>query len=304
MKKQIIFVGRDGRPSMKKVYSQMSTNTVELQVRRQLVGKQPYIRLYQNNVVDRRSRLPIEQLTLADATVIRWGNRIEAPTNKGTVVYNTSEAIAKATNKKTARQQFLKAGVRAPKLFERDSKDITFPVIARPLVHSKGKNFVVLNNLKEFKAHYKEGWYYSEFIDKQAEFRVHCGHGKVLAVMEKPAVKGQIAWNRAINHEAFVRVKQEDYIYSVCFQALKAVESLGLDFGGVDVVVLKNGDKPEAYVLEINTAPTLNSSEWVSSQYAKYFDWLFASEKRKQHWDFKQFKAPASFAWKQDQFKQ
>ena len=56
--------------------------------------------------------------------------------------------------------------------------------------------------------------------------------------------------------------------------------------------------KPEGYVLEVNTSPTLNSSDFVSEQYAKYFDWLNRSDKRRDHWDFTEFKASESFAWK------
>lgn len=302
MKNKIIWVGRDGRPSMKLVYSKMLDKNVQLQVRRNPKKGKQYIRLYTNNVVAQCARLPIEQLNLENAVVIRWGNRIEGPTNDKTIMYNKIKAIEKATNKKLSREIFLKKGVNTPKLFTPQSKDITYPIIARPLAHSKGKNFVTLNNLDEFTKHYKEGWYYSEFIDKDREFRVHCAHGKILAIMEKPRVEGQIAWNRAINHQAFNRVKQENYLQTVCYQALKAIKSLDLDFGGVDIVVKTVKGAPEAFVLEVNTSPTLNSTKFVSEQYAKYFTWLFKKETRQPHWDFTKWKDPKSFAWKQNQF--
>lgn len=300
-KKKIIMVGRDGRPSMLKVYGQM--NSGELIVRRRIrrTGKE-WLRQYKDNDVEHRNRLPIGDLNLEDAIVVRWGNRIEAPTNKGSIVYNKIDAIENATDKKKARQMFLDNKVSAPKLYTPTSPDVTFPIIARPLVHSKGKNFVVINNMREFKAHFKDGWYYSQYIDKDREFRVHVAHGKILAIMEKPRVEGQMAWNKAINHQAFNRVAQADYPYSVCWQALKAVDVLGLDFGGVDVIAKQEGDKLKGYVLEVNTSPTLNSTEFVSEQYAKYFGWLFASETRRKPWDWKEFKNPSSFAWKQNQF--
>jgi RimK-like ATP-grasp domain len=302
-----ILVGRDGRPSMRKVFSQLKTEC-ELIVRRIPPGKKSYLRIYESGDAEDYKKAPITNLTLANKKVIRWGNRIETETTKDTIVYNKAEAIEKATNKKLSREIFIKEKVRCPQLVTPETVNINqWPVIARPSRHAKGKNFVVLNNIENFVNHYNEnhqnGWYYSEFINKTREFRVHCAHGKILAVMEKAKGNDKIAWNRAQTGEAFTRVAQSDYIFTVCFQALKAVKSLGLDFAGVDVMLIANGKegKNQAYVLEVNTSPTLNSSDYVSEQYAKYFDWLNRSDKRRPHWDFTKFENPVSFAWKQFQ---
>ena len=119
--------------------------------------------------------------------------------------------------------------------------------------------------------------------------------------MQKPAGEG-LAWNRARVGEPFIRLKQDEYIYSVCYEALRATNALGLDFAGVDVVYKENEEGVgEAYVLEANTSPTLNSSEYVSNQYAKYFDWLGRSNRRREHWNFEVFQKAKSMAWKQDQ---
>lgn len=305
-KKLVILVGVHGRPSMKKVYAQMQSDST-LKVVRRPKNKKEYVRVYDNHNIDVLRKEPLHELDLSNNIVIRWGNRIEAQTNNQTVVYNKSENVKKATDKKLTRQILLENKVRIPRMFsDQDylANTLTFPIIARPSIHAKGKNFVIIKNKEDFIIHYKKydalGWYYSEFIDKEREFRVHCAHGKILAVMEKPKGEG-IAWNRAVVGEPFVKVKQEDYIFTVCFQALKATKALGLDFGGVDVLLKYKKDRPEAYVLEINTSPTLNSSDWVSSQYAKYFDLLARNNKRLEHWDFSQFEVAKSFAWKQDQ---
>jgi glutathione synthase/RimK-type ligase-like ATP-grasp enzyme len=300
MKHTAILVDKHGRPSMKKVYNLMKSDS-SLFVRRSLPTK-TYYRLYTNHDVERLTKVfPDGKLSANDIILIRWGNRIDINTNEHTIVYNKSEAIKKGTDKKISRVIFKENGVNTPRMVTPESEEINYPVISRPSVHAKGRNFVVLNNLGEFIAHYitneRNGWYYSEFIDKDREFRVHCAHGKVLDLMEKPKGEG-IAWNRAIVGEAFIRVKQEDYVYSVCLEALKATKALGLDFAGVDVIL--KGDI--AYVLEANTSPTLNSSDHVSAQYAKYFDWLANSSKRREHWDYTQWKKPNSFAWKKEQF--
>lgn len=264
--------------------------------------KHAYLRVYEGATVDKFVKKPINELNLAGGKYIRWGNRIEADTDKSSIIYNKSEGIANATNKKLSRQLFIKNKVRTPQLVTpTDVKSTQFPIIARPSTHAKGKNFVTLKNVDDFTKHYnaneKNGWYYSEFINKEREFRVHCAHGKVLGVMEKARGSDNIAWNRAVTGEAFTRIAQKDYIFSICFQALKAVKTLGLDFAGVDVLLLGK----EGFVLEVNTSPTLNSSDFISDQYAKYFDWLNASDKRRDHWDFTKFENAQSFAWKQFQ---
>ena len=116
--------------------------------------------------------------------------------------------------------------------------------------------------------------------------------------MEKPAPhdKSTVAWNRAVVHEEWEAIPWSEFHFNACLEALKAVQALGLDTGGVDVMI--RGD--EAVVLEVNTAPTLISSPYVSSRWAEYFNWLFTPGK-KEHWDFTQFKKAESFAWKHKQ---
>ena len=298
MKQTTILCARDGRPSMKKVYQQMQGGTLEV-LRRPKRGKH-YVRFYQDNDSEHLVKHPVDSLNAENKILIRWGNRVSIPTNEHSITYNRMDAIKNGTDKKLSRQLFMKEGVATAKLVTPDTvQPEQFPVIARPFTHSKGKNFVTFTNLAEFRSHFNRldnSWYYSEFINKEQEFRVHCAHGKILAIMEKPRGIG-IAWNRAQNHEAFIRVYQKDYIHDVCLQALKAMTAVGLDFGGVDVL-FKNG---KAYVIEVNTSPTLNSSEYVSERYAKYFTWLSRSDKRNTHWNYTKYKKTKSFCWTENQ---
>lgn len=300
IKNKIIFVGKFGKPSMKTVYGLMQNKDVNLVIRRK--HQQEMFNIYSGGVLYRRNPLHINRLA-ETSIVIRYGNSIVAPFKKGTIVYNKSSSISTASDKALSRQLFTEKGVRCPKLIHYQDyleNKIVYPIIARPRQHRKGQDFVVLNNDQEYLEHYSMnhmyGWYYSEFIDKEKEYRVHCGHGKVLAIMEKPKGEG-IAWNRAVVHDPFIRLKQADYLHDLCLQALCAVEAVGLDFGGVDVAYKDN----KAYVLEVNTAPTINSSKYVSEQYAKYFDWLTRVDVQREHWDFRQYNKAQSFAWKQEQ---
>jgi hypothetical protein len=293
-KTKMILVGRDGRPSMRKVYQNMTRGT--LVVRRRLIKRnKTYYRLYTNNNSDRLVRQGTPP-SLENSVVIRWGTREELPSSSSSVVYNKSAAIANATDKKGTREILTRAGISVPRAVSPDSKDVSFPVIARPSVHSKGRNFVVIKSMTGLENHYlshaHKGWYYSEYVDKDKEYRFHIAHGKVLAIMEKPRPDdgSLLAWNRALTEDPFVyvpwnKLRDTKTLGIAAGVSIDAVKELGLDFGGVDVMT--KGRK--AYIIEVNTAPTLNSSDYVAERYSKYFDWLLRSETRREHFERKDY---------------
>jgi glutathione synthase/RimK-type ligase-like ATP-grasp enzyme len=298
--KLTILVGKDGRPSMKGVYSKME-NSSELHVRRKLVKKKgivEYFRIYTNHNSNAFVKTPIQNNDLTNKIVVRWGNTIQVNLTNS-IVYNKAEAISNGCNKKKSRKIFIAKGVNTPKLIKSaaDIQQSDFPIIARPSKHSKGKNFVILNNLNQYEVHKNNhiDWYYSAFVDKVKEYRLHVAHGRILNYLEKPKpADGNIAWNRAQNGEAFENVKWDEYDTDICMEAIKAVQALELDFAGVDVMVDKDG---KVFILEVNTAATLASSEYSMQRYAKYFDWLCKDNKRREHWELKEFKKASNYAW-------
>ena len=300
MNNKVILVGIHGRPSLRNTYSKMQTSNSRLVVRRRIrkTGRE-WFRVYDNFNSQTFNKVKINNFRFNNSIIIRWGNAIQIDT-PGSIIYNEAKAIALASNKKRSREVFIENEISTPRPVTPNSTSISYPIIARPSTHAKGRNFVVLNNLSEFTRHYNinepQGWYYSEFVDKVREFRIHCAHGKILNYLEKPNPKnGNIAWNIAQNGEAFTNVKWSDYNYNVASEALKAIKALGLDFGGVDVMLDNEG---KAWVLEVNTAATLSSAEYSMERYAKYFEWLFRSETRREHWDYTKFKKAKSLAWK------
>lgn len=179
---KIILVGVHGRPSLKSTYSQMSTRDTILYVRRRIkkTGREwfrKYINLQSSTFIKEKINIP----NFNNSTIIRWGNAIQIE-SRDSIVYNEAKAITLASNKKRSREVFMSKGISTPRLVNPSSERLTFPIIARPSTHAKGKNFIVLNNMNEFTNHYNtynsQGWYYSEFIDKVREFRIHCAHGK------------------------------------------------------------------------------------------------------------------------------
>ena len=307
MKNKIILAGVHGRPSTKLAFSTMGSDA-HLIHKRELRGEIVYRHFRDKAILTERiasgqvylSEYITPTITLEDSVVIRWGTREVLPTNGNTVIYNKATPLNNASNKRRSRELFIREGVNAPKLVQgtrvehghgmlTNAAQGDFPIIARPHTHSRGHDFVILRTMGDFMTHWlnhNRSWYYSSFIDKDSEFRIHVAHGKVLAVMEKPRPGGDnIAWNMDQNDPdpfSYVRWNNIDQrgLKPVLVEAIKAVDAVCLDFGGVDVM-LADG---VAYVLEVNTAPSVDTSPYVASKYGQYFDWLFRKEDVREHW--------------------
>lgn len=101
---------------------------------------------------------------------------------------------------------------------------------------------------------FSDGWYASEVIDKVAEYRVYVVSGRVATVARKtPANPDAIAWNVAQGGR-FDVVRWSEWPLEACRVAMQAMSYSGLDFGGVDVMIDREG---RAYCIEINSAPSL-----------------------------------------------
>lgn len=189
--KFIVVVAKDGRPSMGGVFNKLTTDAL-LSVRRRIKNRRTgrlvkdFWRVYDkmNPFLDRGKgylKKALNQFNHNNAILVRWGNTMELET-EGSIVYNTATAIAKATDKRRSREILAEKGISVPRAVNPQSDNIKYPVIARPRKHAKGSNFIILNNLADFTSHYNRnynnGWYYSEFVDKVKEYRVHCAHGR------------------------------------------------------------------------------------------------------------------------------
>lgn len=128
-------------------------------------------------------------------------------------------------------------------------------VMGRNLHHTRGRDIVVLRA--------GEGGprkdYYTELIDKDAEFRVWAFRNKAIASYEKrlayPAKNGRRGRNKAVwnwaNGYAYEFVHPDGVAEGLKAVAVDAVRALDLDFGAVDI--MRAGRT--YYVLEVNTAP-------------------------------------------------
>jgi len=199
--------------------------------------------------------------------LLRWGNSyLDAP--KGCLEINSKESVRLASDKRLMAYTLIKAGVNFPEAFispmsaneirkETGEYDESFHVL-----HDENTELYYRNaqGIVRRRGHYIQGDLYGTTpIDRSREFRVHIFKGKTIGIYEKfPHDEGQ-PYCKNDNCD-FKRLDLSDplvrsSIKGVRPQAKLAVESLGLDFGGADVIISKDGG---VFVNEVNSAPALN----------------------------------------------
>jgi glutathione synthase/RimK-type ligase-like ATP-grasp enzyme len=220
--------------------------------------------------------VPIGELISRKNNIINWGNHMYR--NDGYFRLNKPSSIFLASNKAESRIYLQNHHIAVPKTEILDNYVLlpvmNYPVIGRPPYHHAGKNFHVVENESAFTQFIKTidlGWYFSEIFEKTHEFRVHCAHGKILQVSDKPLVEGEIRANQAVTEESWKALKWSEFNPKICEESLKAVEVLGLDYGAVDI--MWNSKDNSVAICEVNTSPCI-TTEYSSGKYAAYFDWL------------------------------
>lgn len=147
-------------------------------------------------------------------------------------------------------------------------------VVARTVLNGSGGKGIVMIHKDDTDVKIPEAPLYVLYIPKHEEYRVHVVNKKVIAVQRKTLSskidnKAEVNWKIRNLENGFIyqrsNVNPDQQVLDV---AIKAMEVLGLDFGGVDVVWGKNDKK--AYVLEINTAPGLQGT--TVEDYKKAFE--------------------------------
>lgn len=106
---------------------------------------------------------------------------------------------------------------------------------------------------------------YTKYIPKTDEYRVHVVGDRVVDVQRKALRNGWAEEHGEVNWK--VRNLANGFIYmrnginppqSVLDVSIRAVNTIGLDFGAVDVIFNEKRNQP--YVLEINTAPGIEGT--------------------------------------------
>lgn len=218
--------------------------------------------------------------------VFRWGTTSNVPRVEGQLVVNSAESIHWCADKKKGRLEMQEVGVPVPQSWDARAflhdqiegvGEFRSQYVLRRPKHAQGKDLwhgdgayirqmIVVHNVQD--------GYVSRLIDKKAEFRVYVIQGRVACVAKKtPANPNDVAWNVA-RGGSFDNVRWADWPMTAVAAAIPAAELSGTDFCGVDVMVDANG---KAYVLEVNSAPSL-TSPYRQACHRKAFDYIVAKK--------------------------
>tara|TARA_R110002020_G_scaffold287099_1_gene502552 strand:+ start:5392 stop:6129 length:738 start_codon:yes stop_codon:yes gene_type:complete len=209
--------------------------------------------------------------------VFRWGTTSNVPCRN---VVNTAKAIHQVNDKSGFRKLMDEHNLCPPTYLRKEDCPDGVRLVVRPRVHSRGRHlYTTENEVQLYHAIDKcgYGWYASPLIDKVAEYRVFVVQGRAVAVAQKtPGNPEDVAWNVAKGGR-FDNVNWDAWPLKAVKVSVEAFNLSELDFGGVDVMVDGDG---EAYVIEINSAPSL-TSPYRQACFAKAFDWIVENGKER-----------------------
>lgn len=182
-------------------------------------------------------------------SMIRWGSQAEV--SRVNRIVNHSRAIATASNKLESLRLLSDAGVNVP-MWSTNPTDLDFPYMGRRTHHARGTDIVLCLQKSDYERQPRD--YYIEYIPTVREFRVHVAFGKVIRVQGKFLDRPELAvpWIRNYANGYRFRAPRKKLMSERLNMATLAVETLGLDFGAVDLLI---SDENKTYVLEVNTAP-------------------------------------------------
>lgn len=206
----------------------------------------------------------------AHKLIINWGcSKLPVELLKCRVL-NSPESVSKASCKLASFKAMAEAGVAVPSFTEDHLKAQEWMhdgkvVVARTILRGHSGAGIVVLDPKEVDIPVIAPLYV-EYIPKKEEYRIHVFNGEVVDIQRKARKKDvpddQVNWKVRNLANGFIFARGEDALgkvpQDVLDQAVKAVASLGLDFGAADVIY--NDKQKKAYVLEVNTAPGLSGS--------------------------------------------
>jgi len=191
--------------------------------------------------------------------LIRWGSINRFPLKAGAIELNSATSIELGCNKLESRAALQAAGVSVPKSYfskgEALSSDVKYPLFGRPAYHTQGKVVEFIKNRKDL-LNSVTSEYFSEFIQKDREFRVYVFGDKCIGIIEKiPENKNDITWN-SHRGATFYDLNNEDYCASpIVYEAIRAAKVIGQYFSGVDVMTCND----ISYVIELNSSVALSN---------------------------------------------
>ena len=187
-----------------------------------------------------------------DTIVIRWGSSVNIawPLDK---CINNPIAIRLAAHGINSLKVMRDADINSLEVL--NASDLVYPVIGRNKInHRAGTDatFIASEDL------FVKCLYYTKYVPLRTEFRAHVIGTEVVKLLRK--VKREEDADDKIRTSVrgwgFFRVDHKNNYKKVQAEAVRALNALGLFFGGVDCGYDTNG---KSVIIEVNTAPALNS---------------------------------------------
>jgi glutathione synthase/RimK-type ligase-like ATP-grasp enzyme len=206
--------------------------------------------------------------------LVRWGCTSTFPRDKRNKLLNMAKDIHLVADKKESRELLQNEGVLVPKTYFSvgevlSARYVLPPLIARPRYHSQGRDTTICETYEDLESFRNQDYYFSEYIQKEKEFRVHVMYNYILAIAEKvPEDPTAICWNRSRSSSTIVNVNWYNWPLGLMREAFKVSKLLNIDFGGIDFI--QKEDK--FYCLECNSAPSL--SPYRQEMYSKGFQYI------------------------------
>jgi glutathione synthase/RimK-type ligase-like ATP-grasp enzyme len=224
--------------------------------------------------------------TPSDYSLIRWGaTRFSELDRLTDSVLNRSDAIAFNIRKDLAHKKMLEAGVSSPLMWStfqearRQSRELGCDFLRRKKHHTQGKDILRVKPTDHLPHNRRHG-YYTQLLEKTAEFRLHIFQDRCIGIAQKVKREGDtpnpLIWNFENGWDLVYTPREEreaaiPHYREMVAESSKAVKALSLDFGAVDLIMV--GAKP--YILEVNTAPKLAQTK----RYSKAFiQWIGEQE--------------------------
>ena len=196
-----------------------------------------------------------------DKLVINWGNSNPAVP----VDLNQPRSVGRAIHKLRAFERFQQMGVSCPLFTQsvviaQEWSDSNYRVVGRDLEGASGGRGITLYDRGAQIGNHR---FYTRYVKKQREFRIHVFNGDVIFQQEKlkkNGVEDRDKYIRSHNRGwvfAFRHLEEDPVPESVITTAINAIETLELDFGGVDIGY---HELTGATVFEVNTAPGIEET--------------------------------------------
>lgn len=218
-------------------------------------------------LVDREG--PLDRYTQSpnDYLILNWGcgeGRL-FPNFSGPNILNKPHSVAIAANKLGTFRTLAFKGIQTvpwtrDPLYARDWLVEGWKVMHRTRTKGKsGQGITVCESIEHLES-LPPAKFYTQVIHPSVEWRVHVFDGKVIDLVQKKRRK-----DRPDNFSELIKSHKRGWVFakhnisypeSIKEEALKATEALNLDFGAVDIIAQKLGNRfGSPNILEINTAP-------------------------------------------------